>query len=336
MLVVEDNLSGHRRTYVELLVAAAESLSVRLHVALSSTDPLATDFAASLTCPVHMLSHSALSNWASVANDIDARLVVIPDGDRDVLRLGMGHRWKSRAEVRLLVMRRYAQPRSSRIVEKAVDLTRRALFAVASARPRVRVLFLESAVRPTGNANGVADPITFHPSSHAPVDLPGDRFWFGIVGALDERKNVPLVWEAVQRLDGRAGLVLAGSQADGVTSYIDSLGAGQVGDSLRLLNRRLSDAELDAVLQDLDCVVLAYSNTGPSGLIGKAAVAGTRVLAADCKELAKDCDVLGEGAAVSTLDSRHLSEAMTALMSTARPRRLHLDASDFVSKLLLP
>lgn len=334
VLVVEDNLSGHRRTYVELLVSAAVAAGVDTHVLLSREDGGAAEkLGRSLRCTVHVLSDCSLTEIAGLASELRADTVVIPDGDRDVLRLGLGSAWKCEAELRLLVMRRHAQPRRSSAVQAVVEMTRRVLFAMAARRRRVCVYYLESALRPSGSPTGVSDPITFHPSASAPVVLDEDRFWFGVVGAIDERKNVPLVVEAAATLDQPVGVVLAGAQSERVRDYMRRQVWGSA--SAVVVDRRLDDGDLDAILRDVDCVVLAYSNTGPSGLIGKAAMAGTRVLAADCPELRKDCATLGESAVVSQLTVTDLARAMHHLTTVPRPDPRSLDAVDFVNKLIL-
>ncbi len=121
-------------------------------------------------------------------------------------------------------------------------------------------------------------------------DLDDSRYWFGIIGAIDERKNVSLVMAAAQGLPpGQVGLLVAGRFSDATRESLREFGAELPG-GVRLVDRVLTDEELDAAVAAVDCVVLAHSNEGPSGLFGKAVRAGTRILGAGAQSLRRDCE----------------------------------------------
>ena len=100
-------------------------------------------------------------------------------------------------------------------------------------------------------------------------------------------------------------------------------------------DRLLSDLELDAAIRRVDCVVLAHSNEGPSGLFGKAAAAGTRIVAAGAASLRADAGAIPEVAAWSPLDVVGLGAELDLARRKPRPDPIQgLSATDFCTALL--
>jgi hypothetical protein len=101
------------------------------------------------------------------------------------------------------------------------------------------------------------------------------------------------------------------------------------------MDRVLSDEEFDAAIVAADCIVLAYGNSGPSGVLGKAALAGTPVLAAGSKSLRREARRSAGSIRWVKLTPSRIGRAMDALsdgpIHTAA--RKAADTS-FVDKLL--
>ena len=133
----------------------------------------------------------------------------------------------------------------------------------------------------------------------AELGLDPDLVLVGILGAISDRKNVPMVAEAVARVGGDTRLLLAGGLTDHVRDWL----AGQPQDMLDVLIVRdefLSNATLDAYVAACDVVSIAQDNNGPSGIMGKTLAAGVPVLTAGSRVRERELQAAGPGAGRST------------------------------------
>jgi hypothetical protein len=89
------------------------------------------------------------------------------------------------------------------------------------------------------------------------------------------------------------------------------------GAELMIEDGMLSDESLDDAIAMSDCIIVAHTNEGPSGLLGKAAAAGTRVLAAGATTLRKDCMILGDSATWVPLDLQAMTRAVDETFRSA-------------------
>lgn len=128
--------------------------------------------------------------------------------------------------------------------------------------------------------------------------LPTDRLLVGAFGFLDERKNLPLLLDVVERVaverDAPIALVAAGTLSTSVQQWVDTLDEAR---RRRLIVRggHLDDEELDAHVAAVDVVATAQGNNGPSGVMGKALAAGTPVLTAGSLVRAHEVRVMHAG-----------------------------------------
>lgn len=328
VLVVEPNMEGHRFNYVRILVEECRARG--RDVTVLTTPAVRADYLrkAEATPPAWELvadgTRPTPAELAAVSRRVAAATVVVPDGDSTALALARRPRWPGSGELRILIMRAHAQAGRHPRLAPLRTWIRRAGFAVADAVPRVTLLTLGSAlsVGEPGRRR-VADPIEFAPTDEARRTLrqavDHDRFWFVIAGWLDARKNVPLVLaalaEAARQTQRPLGLLLAGRQAPELAAELNGIDRGDV--LVTALDRHLTAAELDAAIEVADCAVLAHSNEGPSGILGKAAAARTRVIAAGARTLAEDCRRLGPSAQWVELDPQALTAA--AVRAVAQP-----------------
>ncbi len=126
--------------------------------------------------------------------------------------------------------------------------------------------------------------------------LPLDRRLVGVFGVIYERKNVPMLLEALEHADVDADILLAGALSDGVREWIDSLEPAR---RARLVVRDdyLSNEQLDRMVAAVDVVPLALTNNGPSGIMGKAEAAGVPIVTAGSTVRERELRALGAGVA---------------------------------------
>jgi len=131
------------------------------------------------------------------------------------------------------------------------------------------------------------------------LGLPQDRKLVGILGLVDARKCVPLVGEATFAAGPEVDLFLAGSVSDDVAEWLDGLPPEQRA-RVHVRAGFLSDEELDACTAACDIVAIVQIAPGPSGIMGKAQVAGVPVLSAGSRVRRREATVLGSGVHTDT------------------------------------
>lgn len=346
ILIVEDNPDGHRLYYVSLLasVAAASGDSVTIGTtkeAVASPEWLVHIAPMSNQVGVVFLDDYSLSSIGATAQTLHIDHVVVPDGDSVVYELSRGKRWAGHGTITVLIMREKGQQTAVPGVALLTSMAKTALFLSASVRPKVDVRILKSATWRGFSMLPVSrDPVTLTPAvlGKRATLLPCEAFWFGVVGKVGHRKNLPLVAAAIASLGrGDVGLIVAGQVDQGVIErarpHIDQIRRN--GGAVQIVDRLLGDSEIDHLVADLDCVVLAHSNDGPSGILGKAVAAGTRVVAAGASTLKSDCRHIGSGAQWVALRPEPISKALARALEIPRPRpRLLASPTEFASELL--
>ncbi len=116
------------------------------------------------------------------------------------------------------------------------------------------------------------------------LGLPVHGRYLICTGVLDHRKGINLILSAFAKADLNPGdrLLLAGKAGPDIEEMLSGAFAHLVrDDKIILLNRYLSDNELNSVICAADVVAATYRTThcAPSGIINKAAVTGRPVLA---------------------------------------------------------
>lgn len=349
-LIVEPNPSGHRLYYVRLLAQAARARGDEVVLALSDEASVAEESVLHLSAlntavrlvTVHDFGVKAV---AALSRLHDARTTVVPDGDRFAMRLARSRGWTGRGTLSLLIMREVAQPGGLDLLVEAKSRLRTRLFRRVSRLRNVRVSVLKSAAWAGDSAFGSApDPVTLVCADEdvstlrRSWKLDGDRYWFAVLGAISERKSVPQVARALREAGAEnIGLVIAGRcDAEAAQAMVEPLEElTRAGARVVVVDRLLSDSELDAAVTAVDCLVLAHSNEGPSGLFGKAAAAGTRVVAAGALSLREDARRVPALATWAPLEEVALAEALRTAQTHPRPAAvLAPEAHRFAEALL--
>lgn len=349
VLIVEGNADGHRLSYVALLASAATASGDYVIVATSKDALQSEEWSIHIGISdsvgeVRVLDESSLAAIGRLANELAVDHVVVPDGDAVAYELSKGRRWSGHGTISALVMRENGQPSGLPGSALAKTLVKRTLLQSANLRPRVQVRVLKSATWRGFSLLPVSrDPVNLSGLRQfdEPADprmLPEGYFWFGVVGNVSPRKNLPLVAASLAAL-GRPGvaLAIAGQIHEGTLqqakSDLDRINNHK--GHVVIINRLLSDSEMDRLIAELDCVVLAHSNEGPSGILGKAVASGTRIIAAGASTLRDDCRHIGVGAEWVKMKKHLLTKAFARAMLTPRPRRSQLASPDeFTSGLL--
>jgi glycosyltransferase involved in cell wall biosynthesis len=148
----------------------------------------------------------------------------------------------------------------------------------------------------------------------ARLGLPADRYLLGILGDISIRKSVPTVFEAALLAGPDVDLLLAGKIDDEMRAWYDALPDDQ---RSRVRDRFgfLSDDDLDACVAASDVIVAAHLNPGPSGIMGKAMVAGVPSLTAASRVRRLEVERLDIG-----VDTELTAEAMAEGIRRLRAR----------------
>ncbi|QQD76678.1 hypothetical protein I8920_02610 [Curtobacterium sp. YC1] len=347
VLVVEQNPTGHRLFYVRVLADAALATGARV-VVLLGPDPAPEPeqvHLASVIDSIEVLRRPLMSldDVARISHEVEADRVVIPDADRFALRLAVRRHWAGSGRLSLLIMRESAQPTRYPLVDRLKTLLRSTAFSRVARLQNVDLRVLKSA----GWAGTARFPVAVDPVVIASSDqsvahfrteygMDGERYWFAVLGAISARKNLDLIVEALRNVSLPWGLLVAGQLDEDITEELRvRLGSMVSEGSAIVLDRLLTDDELDTAVRAADCLVLAHSNEGPSGLLGKAAASGTRVVAAGAQSLRRDVTALGGLGEWTHLDEAALAAVLHRATQQPRPRAvLPATTSAFTDALL--
>lgn len=145
------------------------------------------------------------------------------------------------------------------------------------------------------------------------LDLPLDRRLVGIVGEISIRKCVPMVAEAVRMAGDDVDLLLAGGITADMKEWLEGLPEA---DRARVHTRLgfLPDEEMDACVAACDAISIAMLNPGPSGIQGKALLAGVPTLSAGSRLRERESTSLAAGLHTN-LDVPSLAAGLRQLLS---------------------
>lgn len=312
LVVFEPNHRGHRLDYCEALIRYAADLDVPAVLAMCSDGlvsgelKLRSELARLPLISVDLgplpdiTDRGKYSRW--VCNELgklrarfpEARICVL-EGDK-LLPYMARHpsKWDGRTSILVMRMPNGLRPlqRGERLktIVKIVAgwvLTRAGARVVALVPATTRA----PAYGPRLGFVGAPDPIVVNPGAE-PWPLDPERTWFGVVGHITARKNLPLVVRALAQLKdaGRCGLLVAGRIDPSLRGQVDEAIATfrRTGGVVEIADRLLEQAELDRAIRDVDAVVIAHSSEGPSGIVGKALALGTWIVAAGAESLRDD------------------------------------------------
>ncbi len=344
-LIVAQGHGGHRLAYARLLADAARADGRRPTLLLSDAAMGSNEFAlhlASLPDDVDILTAPTITPRVIAAESRRHTRypVVLPEGDEWILPTAAG-KLIHPAGVNLLVMRPRGQAPGQ--LRRAVEsIFKAALRGLSRCRRGVRIYSLVGFATPPERWE-VPDPATSAADENKAQsrraswddDQTQPVRWLGIVGGIGARKNVDLVARAMTHTRHRAGLVLAGSAEvpeETLYEWTQPLRTNRI--PVVRIAEQLPDVEFDSIITALDAVVLAHSNEGSSGIFAKAAVSGTRVLAAGALALKRDAELLPHLAVWSRLDEDALAGAIDDCLDLPNPAATADHNRLFSSRLL--
>ncbi|MEJ7635425.1 glycosyltransferase [Aeromicrobium sp.] len=161
------------------------------------------------------------------------------------------------------------------------------------------------------------------------LSLPHDRKLVGIFGGINVRKYPPLALDAVLAADDDADLLLAGPFDADARSWLDALEPAHR-QRVLVVDRFLSNADLDRMLAASDVVLLLMRLEGPSGIMGKAMVADVPVVTAGSGSRARELETLHRGAATES-EVASLAKGLHRVLNSSegrRPRTMELPTAD--------
>jgi glycosyltransferase involved in cell wall biosynthesis len=168
-----------------------------------------------------------------------------------------------------------------------------------------------------------------------PPELLGEsRPMIAVVGAIDERKNLPLILAAWHQTHARddSVLVIAGRHSSEVRNLVASEGPGP---SIISIDRYLSNAEMAAVLHACRGLFVLHDGGISSGLLTKAASLGRWVIALEGSRTGRTAKAAGVGeiAQPTPIDLARAIDSVVGRM--AYPPPVSLDtAHDFGRRVL--
>ncbi|MDT4899200.1 MAG: hypothetical protein QOJ78_130 [Pseudonocardiales bacterium] len=121
----------------------------------------------------------------------------------------------------------------------------------------------------------------------AALDLPADRSLVGVFGVMSMRKNAPLILDSILASESDADFVIAGLVKPDVAAWLDGL-APKVRARIIVRDGYLDNDLLDRLVAAVDVVIIALTNNGPSGIMGKALAAGVPVVSAGSEVRARE------------------------------------------------
>lgn len=295
--ILERNHEGHRLTYVrylaDFMVANGHDAQIFLGQAAAGSPELTEHLLNSAGRAPKFTNDFSLKAIEAMSRRTDSDRVVIPDGDCYLLKLLFRGGWRGAGRLRLLVMRGKA-PLSRTPAAMLRFLAKRILILAISALPRTDVFVLSSALDQKTSRkmllHYVRDPIpAAEPKGKDPILSPRpDLYWYGVIGRITDRKNVPLILEALLagHMNG-VGLVVAGIVDPDILRRLQDAEESMRRSSIELVveNRHLNGDEFGQLLHEVDCLVLAYGVDAPSGVLGHCAAYGTRALVSGSRSL---------------------------------------------------
>jgi glycosyltransferase involved in cell wall biosynthesis len=338
--------------YVRLLVEFSRKQGIDTALAMPAVGFESPEFGIHLSDIATEFTHvpiaaglSAHAIKLSLAQTAATRLILV-DGDSSLMA---AMRFRSGGSTGhsavLLVMRDpRVHPDLQSGSHRVRQLAKRAMAELVHATGRADVVYLRSSVAKGRDPRTVPDPIAFRSSAdgqralRAEWDLNPDVRWVSVLGSITARKNVALVAEAIQLTGDRAcGLLVAGKLDEVVVPQIHR--AAEMlrarGYEARIVARLLTTEELDDAIATSDVCVMAHSNEGPSGLMGKAVTVGTRVVASGAQSLRRDADS-HSGVLWVPLNPEDIASALTRSLTMPRPTPHISDTAErFCRRLVL-
>ena len=320
--LIEPDFNGHRLSHCAMLVRWCVDNGV--DVTLATTDeslrsaqfdmflrPLASSFETHGLGALPNQSQSGYLEWVIEQLDAIRRVargdhIVLLEGDKLLPRLALSPKARVR-NLSILVIRTPTTLGNS--LDTAAKVLAKSLFGAVCLLRGVDVAVLAPAGAATlryrlGPWRACPDPIGLNATAASAREfahahgLDAARSWIGVYGNVVRRKNLDLALRAAAIGGARArGFLVAGvlGEAERARCAVAMQEFEQAGGEIVIVNRLLSDRELDSAIMASDLAIFAHSGNGPSQILGKAVAAGTPFVAAGSRALRTMSRRLGGG-----------------------------------------
>lgn len=302
-LIVEQRFGGHLLVYVRILAEFALRHGHTVTLAIPEESRRTKEFRAHLGAVIDRITVRDIDapirmrKIEEMARDCSADVVVVPHADELATQSALGRGYRGPGRLRLLVMRdpRWEVPSPAhRRLRNAIKLR---LLRRTARRDKTDLIWLREQSYTPHTELFARDPFiadgTLAEIERGALELRQrlaldvGTFWFGVVGAVSGRKNVPVVLESLAQVAKQhpatsIGFAIMGrlEQTAGFTESELIERALAYGIRVRIDNRLFSNQELNSAVSALDAVVMAYSTHAPNSTLEKARVLGTRLVAA--------------------------------------------------------
>jgi glycosyltransferase involved in cell wall biosynthesis len=357
IVIAESGSSGHQLVYVRILVRYALRRGDRVVLALTPNVVESVEFERHLSPDTLQVDLRVIperrfvSDVFEIAASGAAERLVFPHGDIRLRQLLM--RTTKPPVLTVVLVMRDPRGEGGRGLRRLRNLLKSSTLKALSFRAGVRLVWLRQTGDPSVAGQYSADDPFVSELSRGRIISEGaiyskrhnidpGVFWFAAVGALSERKNIPMIARALANLadrrpDLRLGLLLAGPidancswGKDEVTAQLKVAGV-----QCRWDNRLLSNEEINIAIAAADAAVTAYSIHYPNSTLIKAAALGRRMVLAGSNYSQMRSRVLPSVHAAS-LDEASLSAAMeSAADAPPSPPRRDLSDESFCRSLLV-
>jgi glycosyltransferase involved in cell wall biosynthesis len=301
VLIVSQGSHGHRLVYVALIANGLLTAGDEVVLALTAEGARSQEFNLHVkglnpaphvvTLPTGTLTWRALRDLC-VREGCDR--IILPDGDRWAMRLGLSLRRDCRPPVHVLVTQDPAWSTRSDLPSRFRMHIKSRLIRRAASRQSATVLRLRNPGDLDAGPNTVQDPVIGEPGEtpvpelRARLGMDEPLYWFVVAGYISARKCPDMVLEAVLQLPtGRAGLLFAGEFDELVLKGLDQLRsqAAEQGVPVLVPNQLLSNEDINRAIEAADAVVVAYTTDSPNSMMAKGLRLGRTVIVAGSRSL---------------------------------------------------
>lgn len=349
-VLVASGYTGHHLPYLRLIWQQASASGLKVVAALPSAAKESKELALHLAPTQQNLELVFVDDpvspksTAQLAREVGASQVIVPNGDRFMMKLAIAPLLPRGITYTTLIMQ---DPRWEIGATRKLHLKARlklTLAFCASARRRVKVVWLRGpGYRGSSTERYVNDPVIPGSGDGASrvsrelAALDPEKYWFAMIGVTNWWKNPELVLDALAEVaSDKVGLLIAGpispSLAPAIMQQVDQLQASGI--TVVVLDTHITNGEMNDAVRAADCVVVAYSTHAPPSSIGKVGAYGSRVIVAGSKTLQAHAEFLSDRAIRCDLNKRSIAAAMRSAISSP-PTTGRLSVPDHFASVLL-
>ncbi|MGK2955498.1 MAG: hypothetical protein ACSLFI_07510 [Solirubrobacterales bacterium] len=350
VLVVESGHSGHRLAYVAAIGRVAEEAGLTWCLVTTTEARSSAEFQTHLSRrELNVHERPPAEGWRErlrLIRSARARLIVIPEADKYLAPLVVAVALRMLAcPCSIVVMRPPA--RGGLTASWFKGLVKRLLVTYLSRVSKVQVHLLDDPLAGLDDTVWTGPPFRRSMIIHDPFDLAGDPLagagesvgstaepYLTVVGVIDERKEIPEIFEAWQ-LSGSAEhgrLLIAGKSTGEVEPLLRDTPTG-----VEVVDRYLSNPELVGTVRAARGLIVLYDGNMSSGVLTMAAAAGTPVIVRAGTRTARVAVRHGFGFAADAGPSALGRVMREVLMSAGREAPVRLPpARDFGRRILSP